>query len=76
MDDRKDIMDADGAPRAIADLSREELRALRALAQAGMIPPLDEAKGVLIEQDFTRRPARTTSISEGGRRPYPAAKAS
>jgi hypothetical protein len=42
MDTRTDIMDASGAPRPIADLTGEELRALRALADAGMIGPLDE----------------------------------
>jgi hypothetical protein len=41
MSKRTDITDLAGTPRAIAELNREELRALRALADAGMIPPLD-----------------------------------
>ena len=40
---RTDIMDLTGTPRALADLTGEEMRALRALAGAGMIAPLAAA---------------------------------
>lgn len=64
------ITDTDGTPRTIAELDPDELRALRALADAGLIPPLGDpatsrdAQGVLIEQDFTRRPARVVSMAK------------
>lgn len=40
---RTDITDLTGTPRALADLTGEEMRALRALAGAGMIAPLAAA---------------------------------
>jgi hypothetical protein len=40
---RTDIMDLTGAPRDLADLTGEETRALRVLAEAGMIAPLGAA---------------------------------
>lgn len=57
------ITDEAGRPLAVTDLNGAELRALRVLAGAGMIPPLDEltaasAQGVLIERDFTDRPRK------------------
>jgi hypothetical protein len=41
MNSRTDITDPTGKPRKIAELTRDELRALRVLADAGMIAPLD-----------------------------------
>jgi len=43
MTTRTDIMDLTGTPRALEDLTGEEVRALRALAGAGLIAPLDAA---------------------------------
>jgi hypothetical protein len=43
MTTRTDIMDPTGAPRELTDLTGEEVRALRALAEAGMIAPLGAA---------------------------------
>jgi hypothetical protein len=43
MTTRTDIMDQTGAPRELTDLTGEEVRALRALADAGMIAPLGAA---------------------------------
>lgn len=66
MNHRTDITDIDGTPRAIAELDADELRALRLLADAGLISPLagqraardTDSQGVLIEQDFTRGAGR------------------
>jgi hypothetical protein len=40
---RTDVTDLTGTPRELADLTGEEMRALRALADAGMIAPLAAA---------------------------------
>jgi hypothetical protein len=62
MSTRTDIMDLAGSPRAIEDLTGEELRALRALSDAGMIAPLDAAVS-------SPRPVRSQRESARGARP-------
>lgn len=62
MSTRTDIMDLAGSPRAIEDLTGEELRALRALSDAGMIAPLDAAVS-------SPRPVRSQRESGRGARP-------
>ena len=63
------ITDEAGRQLAVTDLNGAELRALRVLSSAGMIPPPDEpatasergagGQGVLVERDFTRQTPQT-----------------
>jgi hypothetical protein len=62
MSTRTDIMDLAGTPRAIEDLTGEELRALRALSDAGMIAPMEGAVN-------SPRPARSQRDNRRGTRP-------